>query len=119
MVSLVIHAKSAIGVLESLESYFSVAPPQLTEGDAGNKAFQFTVTCSRTFPGDVQFDYATVQRGGANAATEGVDYQAASGVGSLQAGQTQATVNVNVIGDVIPENDELFDMRFSNFRGGV
>lgn len=99
-----------------IESYFSVQSPSLTEGDSGNKNFGFLLISSRTFPFDVRISYETVQRGGGDAAQAGVDYVSTSGTATLVSGQTQVTVNVPVIGDTTAEADELFDLRFYNFR---
>jgi Ca2+-binding RTX toxin-like protein len=58
----------------------------------------------------VSVNYATVD-GTANA---GYDYTATSGSLTFNAGETTKTVNINVIGDLINESNETFNLQLSN-----
>jgi len=82
----------------------------LSEGNAGTKAFVFTVSRVGTLIGDVAVQFAT-QPG---TASGGIDYQNASGTLTIPAGQASGTITVNVNGDAVMENDETFVVNLSN-----
>ncbi len=87
----------------------------VTEGDSGTVVLSFTVNASGTLgPGqvlaDASVDYAT----SADTATEGVDYQAASGTVNIPGGTAQVTIDVNILGDVDLEPDETFNVTLSS-----
>ena len=79
----------------------------LAEGNAGNTAFQFTVTLT----GAVQGGFTVPVSSANGTATSGSDYTAIAGGTVLTfagtAGETQ-TVTVQVTGDLTPEADETF-----------
>lgn len=99
-----------------LESFFSVTPPSLTEGNVGNKNFPFIVQSSQTFGFNVLFDYTTRDATTGTFAVGGSDYQITSGTWTLIAGQTQVTINVPVIGDTVIEPNEMFFFDVFNVR---
>ncbi|MDA1018383.1 MAG: putative Ig domain-containing protein, partial [Planctomycetota bacterium] len=80
------------------------------EGDLGISPFVFNVTFDGTVTRDFSVDYATEDVD----ATAGDDYAAASGTRMFLAGETSATVIVDVNGDRKIEDTESFILRFSN-----
>ncbi|MET0554799.1 MAG: FG-GAP-like repeat-containing protein [Vicinamibacteria bacterium] len=81
-----------------------VSDVALTEGNAGNKAFVFTLTLSAPSALSTRVRYQTAD-GSAIAAS---DYTARSGEIVFAAGVTSMTVSIAVLGDTTPEADETF-----------
>ncbi len=88
----------------------SVNDVSVTEGNAGTATATFTVALSPALANVVTFDWTTA----AGSATAGVDYVAASGVGTIAAGATSTTIGVTVNGDVLDELNETFGITLSN-----
>lgn len=88
----------------------SINDVSLTEGNAGTKSFNFTVSLA-----EVSGIATTVQftTGGGNA-TAGTDYAATNGTLTFAAGETSKTVSVLVNGDLVNEADETFNVTLSN-----
>lgn len=87
------------------------------EGDAYTTMAYFLLqfTGTRTTPGDIlQVDFAT-RDGSARA---GEDYLAAAGTLKLYPDETQAVIPVEIIGDTIPEPNEIFYLDVTNPVGG-
>lgn len=91
----------------------SIADASVVEGDTGNTAMEFTITLDEAATDDVTFDFNTEALTGD--AEAGVDYvgTAVSPV-TIAAGDTTATVTVDVIGDLGIEADETFGVTISN-----
>jgi hypothetical protein len=87
------------------------------EGDAGNKAFTFTLTLSAASGGAVSVDFATAN----GTALSGQDYNADSGTVTFAPGQTTATLDVIVLGDTAVEGhkDETFSVSLTNAQGAT
>jgi hypothetical protein len=83
------------------------------EGDAGVTPARFTVSLSAPSAGTVTVDYAT----GDGTATSASDYEAASGTLTFTPGETNKIIDVNVIGDLVSEPDESFQVNLSNAVG--
>ena len=109
-------ANQLIRLGTDIESHISVSNPQVTEGDSGTTNAVVVVSTDQVFNFDVIFQYETKQKTSGSVATEGVDYQAVSGEEVLLAGQSSVSINIPIIGDLIEEPDELFDLRTFNFR---
>ncbi len=88
----------------------SIDDVTVEEGDTGTVEATFTVSLSRPSGDDVTVEYVTV----AGTATEGFDYEAASGVVTFAPGETTATITVLVNGDILLEDDETFFVELSN-----
>ncbi len=89
----------------------------VTEGDSGTTYAYFLLQFNgmRSSPDQIlSVDYAT-RNGTANA---GQDYIAVSGKLQLYAGETQAVIPVEIIGDLVAEPDETFYLDVSNPVGG-
>src|SRR5205085_5089781 len=93
-----------------VKSQLSIANVSLTEGDAGTKSFNFTVTLSQASTVTAKVDFATSD----GTAKAGSDYVATSGTLTFNPGDTQKTVTVLVNGDTLNETDETFFVTLSN-----
>ena len=80
------------------------------EGNVGTSPATFTVTLSAAIDMPVIFDYATADA----TAIAGTDYAAASGTVVIPAGQTTATIPVQVIGDTVFASNRQFRLQLSN-----
>jgi hypothetical protein len=87
----------------------SIRDATVTEGNTGTASATFTVTLSKASNAKVTVDYATADI----TATAGSDYRAGSGVVTIPAGQTSATVTVAIVGDRLGEPDETFAVNLS------
>jgi hypothetical protein len=100
-----------VGTIGDDEPHISISGASATEGNAGTKAFAFTVTLSTTSDAPVTVDYATTDD---TATTDDNDYVAASGTVTFAPGETSKTITVLVYGDPIVEPDESFAVNLSN-----
>jgi hypothetical protein len=87
----------------------SVANVALTEGNAGTTNFTFKVTLSAPSAKPVSFRFATAN----GTASDQSDYQAVSGVGGFNPGQTAFNIIVPVNADIINEPNETFFVRLT------
>lgn len=93
----------------------SISDAIVTEGDAGTTTLQFTVQSGAIAPvpaiiADASVNYSTA--GGT--ATEGIDYQAASGTLQIPGNTSQVMISIDVIGDIDVEADETFTVTLSS-----
>jgi hypothetical protein len=86
----------------------TLAPgPSLSEGNAGNTAFQFTVNFSNPPPLPMTVNYQTSD-GTATVADN--DYQSATGTLAVPPGIPSGLITINVIGDTTVEPNETFTL---------
>lgn len=88
----------------------SIADASVSEGDEGTVKAVFAVTLSEPSGLEVTVAYATSD----GTARAGSDYQPATGTLVIPAGSTSASVEVNVAGDRVDENDEAFLVTLSS-----
>ncbi len=95
--------------------------PPVTAAITGNRqapenagSLSFTVRLSDTAEEAVEIDYRTL----GNTAQPGVDFQAASGVLVIPAGDLEGNVEVLLIDDEEYESDETFTFELTGIRGG-
>ena len=91
----------------------SVGDAEVAEGDSGTSLLVFPVTLSQASSEPVTVGYATAD----GTAHAGEDYQAAFGTLTFQPGETSKTVEVTVLGDTVPEADEVLVVSLSNPAG--
>lgn len=106
-------AGSAIGTIidDDPPPSVSIATPEpIVEGDSGTKPLVFTVTLSAASGQMVTVDYAT----GNGTANAGVDFVADNGTLTFAPGETVKTITVQIIGDVLLEEDETFQVTLFN-----
>jgi alpha-tubulin suppressor-like RCC1 family protein len=113
----VIGDGSATGTILNDDSTFSIADTSTTEGDAGTKTMDFTVTRTGYNGAVASVKYATA----AGTATVTTDYTAvvAPLTVSFAIGETSKLVSITIKGDVIPENDETFLVNLSSPVGAT
>ena len=80
------------------------------EGDTGMTPARFTASLSAPSAGSVTVDYAT----GGGTATSASDYEATSGTVTFTPGETNKVIDANIIGDLVLEPDESFQVNLSN-----
>lgn len=99
----------------------SISPPTAAnEGNFGTKAFTFTVTRSGTLAGTSSALWSVAGTGSNPAnASDFVGGVFPSGLVLFSAGQSTATVTVNVNGDTVGENDEGFNVTLYNPVGAT
>ncbi|MDJ0594116.1 MAG: malectin domain-containing carbohydrate-binding protein [Pleurocapsa sp. MO_226.B13] len=85
------------------------------EGNLSNNIAQFTFNLSTPAPVDVVFDYSTEDID----AVAGSDYVATSGQITIPAGETSASLNLEVIGDDEDEGIELFGLKILGISGAT
>ncbi|HYE13886.1 MAG TPA: Ig-like domain-containing protein, partial [Pyrinomonadaceae bacterium] len=91
----------------------------VTEPASGSASASFTVTLSHAYTQPVSVSFATAA-GGANPATAGTDYTAASGTVNFAVGETFQTVNVPALADLdAGETDETFLVNLSAATNGT
>lgn len=90
----------------------SITNVSKTEGNSGNKLFDFSVTLSSASANTVQVKYKTADV----SATGGVDYVAVPVKTTLtfNPGETAKTVNITVNGDTDIESNETFKVKLSD-----
>ncbi len=85
------------------------------EGDAGNTAFDFVVTLVGDVDTSLTVDASTLEL--VDGATAGVDYlSTAETLTFTGAAGEQQTLTVNVVGDTLPEPNELFTVELGNLQ---
>ena len=92
---------------------------EVEEGDDGTVGAVFTLTLSGPSNRVVRIDYMTAD-GTATGGMEGdpgADYLPKTGYLEFPIGTTEATVTVEVYGDLDPEDDETFILQLSNVYG--
>jgi hypothetical protein len=91
----------------------SIDDATVGEGDAGTTPARFAVSLSAPSAGAVTVDYATTN----GTAASGSDYGAATGTLTFTPGETNEIIDVGVIGDLVSEPDETFQVELSNATG--
>ena len=97
----------------------SVGEPALSVSDASaNEAdgsIGFAVTLSAAASATVTVDYATAD----GTATAGADYTATSGTLTFQTGDTEKTISVPIIDDLVEDDGETLTLTLSNASGAT
>ena len=110
----------AIGTILNDDSAAPVATVFVTdatiaEGDSGLTALSFNVNVSPPSDTEVTFNYATAD----GTASSGDDFVPASGTVTIPAGSSSANINVDVMGDMVLEGDEIVVLTLDNPIGAV
>jgi ELWxxDGT repeat protein len=96
-----------------MPSAVSVGDVSVTEGDGGTTTATFAVTLHPASATPVTVAYATA----AGSASPGSDFVATAGVLTFAPGQTQASVEVAVVGDDADESNEAFALEVLPMSG--
>ena len=104
-------AEGTITIVDDDEALASVNDVTVAEGHSGTTNATFTIRLSTTSDREVRLDYATAN----GTATAPADYQSTSGTAIFAPGETERTVNVPVVGDlVLEEAEETFRLELSH-----
>ena len=115
---------SPIGIIaevledRTLLTTLSVSDVTRPEGDSGDTTFTFDVMLDEAIAEDVTFNFTTETFNLKGFAQAGSDFTPVSGSGRITAGQTATTIEVSILGDRVPESDELFFVDLSNIDAG-
>ena len=97
----------------------SVGEPALSVSDASaneaDESIGFAVTLSAAATATVTVDYATAD----GTATAGADYTSTSGTLTFQTGDTQKTISVPIIDDLVEDDGETLTLTLSNASGAT
>lgn len=89
----------------------TISDASVVEGDSGTQSVALAVTLNIASGVDISFEYSTVD----GSAIAGSDYVAVTGVSqTIPAGDTTATINIEVAGDLLVEPQEAFSVQLSN-----
>jgi subtilisin family serine protease/subtilisin-like proprotein convertase family protein len=88
----------------------SIGDAKTTEGNAGTKSLNFTVSLSAASTTPVTVEFATLP----GTAAAGSDFTAAGGTLTFNPGQTSKSLAVTVAGDALAEADETFQVTLSS-----
>ena len=88
----------------------NISDVSLLEGDSGSATMVFNAELSHPAGGDVSFNYLTQNI----SATAGSDYVEKNGSVLIPAGETAASIEINILGDVSLELDETFSVILNN-----
>ena len=108
---------SAVGTItdDDAPPTLSIDDISIAEGDAGTTPRTFTVSLSKPHVSPVSVDYSSVD----GLAIEGADYDAASGTLTFAPGDMTDSVDIDVVGDLLAEDEETFDVSLSNASGAT
>ena len=111
---------SATGtIIDNDASVLSITSVPLVEGnDAAIGKMQFTVNANPPSTLEFTVDWATSVVAGVDSATEDTDYTGANGQLTFAVGDSTKTIEIDVLGDNIPEPDETFTVTLSNVTLG-
>ena len=87
-----------------------VADLSIKEGNNGTSDAKFTVSLNKALNTDFTINYASSDQ----TATAGNDYTAVSGTLTIPTGNESAEINVEIIGDLLEEGNETFNLTLSN-----
>lgn len=93
----------------------SVADVSVPETNAAGAFATFHIALAEAMTQEVRVSYATSN----GTATAGSDYVAKSGVAVFPPGQTSMLINVEILGDAVPESDETFQFTLTNPVGAI
>lgn len=92
----------------------SIADRSTIEGDSGHSTVQFTVSLSQSAASPVRFSV----RAQPGSAVEGSDYLAPPGhERTIPVGQATATIEVQIVGDLVEESTETFQLVLESVSG--
>jgi hypothetical protein len=104
-----------IGAYELWPSELSVGDVEITEGNSGRKEMVFEFRLSHPSDEPITVFYETTDR----SANAGSDYDHAVGEVRLEPGSISAKIHVNIVGDRVKEDDEIFIFGITDTTGIV
>lgn len=113
-VNLTLGTASATVTIADDDPVPTVAAADVSTGESASTV-SVTIALSNPTLDEVTFDWATVDQ----TATGGADYVAASGSGSIAAGETSTTVDLTLTSDRTDEPNETLAIALTNVAGAV
>ncbi len=98
-----------------VQTEISIADKRNPEGNAGHITIEIIVCLSQTAPGPVKVSYSTKD----GKAIAGTDYIAAHGIISFEKGDLLKKINIDLIGELLCEEDEKFEIQLSDPSGAT
>ncbi|MDE5068646.1 MAG: FG-GAP-like repeat-containing protein, partial [Trichodesmium sp. St4_bin8_1] len=92
----------------------SISDAKVTEANRGEKNMKFEVTLDNSSAQTVKVNYETIN----GSAKAGEDFQKKKGVLTFKPGDRKKTVNVPILGDLVDENNEEFQVKLSDAKNG-
>lgn len=106
--------------IQNDDANLSLNPVSLWQAETNTSqttTFAFTVNLSHTMDSNVTVHYWTTDGNATSVVGIGQDFNATNGYLTFTPGQTSKPINVTVIGDIMIEGDEYFDLNISNAQG--
>ncbi|MEO7924107.1 MAG: Calx-beta domain-containing protein [Chitinophagaceae bacterium] len=95
----------------------SIADTRIVEGNGGQRIAEVRVSLSKVAPATITIAYTTNTKNGT--ATENLDYLPAKGSIIFEKGELVKLINIQIVGEVICEEDEKFEIVLSNPSGAI
>lgn len=107
--------------LSSDASVITILPAEITEGQTGTSTLNMTVQISNESESEVSVDWQNVDGSavGGDACAFDVDYINNNGRVTIDIGDTEAEIGIQICGDTLIENSETFEIVLSNAENGV
>ena len=93
----------------------SIADASLVEGNSGSQGMTFVISLSSAASVPVTVGWSTLT----NASATNQDFVSASGVATFTPGETQKSIVVQVVGDLVDEPNKTFTVRLANATNGT
>ncbi|HBL44740.1 MAG TPA: hypothetical protein DDZ90_15240, partial [Planctomycetaceae bacterium] len=115
----IIGNAQSIGTIQNDEANLTISDAFVEEGPQGvNTNMNFTVSLSNPLTEIVEVDVASLISGAGLNFADANDFIASTQTITFNPGETTKTVSVQIIGDSVIENDEIFDVTLSNVQVG-
>ncbi|HSY51284.1 MAG TPA: Ig-like domain repeat protein [Thermoanaerobaculia bacterium] len=104
------EASSATIIQSVVVPAISIQGTRTIQGNRGVASVSLMVSLSAPISQTVRVSFSTV----AGSATEGEDYESASGVIEFAPGELTKAIEIHILGDALPEGDETFSVLLSD-----
>jgi cytoskeletal protein CcmA (bactofilin family) len=104
------EASSATIIQSVIGPTVSLHGTRVIEGNRGTTTVSLVVGLSMRISEKVRVSFSTI----AGSATQGVDYEGTSGVIEFAPGELTRSIELHILGDTLPENDETFSVLLSD-----
>lgn len=104
-----------MGTIVDDEPFISIQDVTVSEGNTGTRPAVFNVRLSTAYDAPVTIGFATAN----GTAASGSDYQAASSILTIPAGQTSGAITVLASGDRLAESNETFFVNLNSVNYGI
>jgi len=110
------NATATISNDDAILSFSSAKVVEGASGTTSNLVFNLSLSSpAPPSPGQVSFTWTTVDL----TATAGSDYTAAASTFTMAAGTTTGTITITVLGDDVPESDEILQLNITSVTNAI